>query len=255
MAEYQESNKSSLSDIEEQEKYLIHRQKVISRILLSLSKRPDIITAYFDGGSKYILTAVLAVLSDREMLVLDVGPNDALNKQLLQTGRATCVTRHDHIAIRFAVEGLERARYQGQAAFVAPLPKSLFRLQRREFFRVSIPVMKPVSCICTHPTLGALAFEVFDISAGGVGLVNTNEYYTPEVMEQLESCALNLPDQEPLILDLEVRNSYQSPKSDGTVVQRVGCIFRDLDMRQNTLLQRYITRVQLEQKALSKELD
>lgn len=255
MAEYQESQKSSLSDIEDQERYLIHRKEEISRTLLSLSKRPDIITAYFDSGSKYILTAVLTVLSDREMVVLDIGPNDVLNKQLLQAGRATCVTKHDRIPIRFSIKDLEKARYQGQAAFVAPIPNSLFRLQRREFFRVSIPIMKPVICTCHHEILGELTLNVSDISAGGLCLINTNSDFSPELLEHLEGCILTLPDQQPLTLDLEVRNSYTLEQNDRSEVHHIGCAFLDLDMRMNTQLQRYINIVQIEQKAMAKELD
>lgn len=249
MAEYDETKKTSLSEIEEQEKYLVHNKGEISRVLLSLSKKPDIITAYFKGGSHYVLTAVLTVLPDRDLVVMDVGPDPLQNRLLLEEGRMTCVTAHDRIKIRFSLDNVQSARFQGQSALAAAIPQSLFRLQRREFYRVHVPMMKPARCLYYHPELGELDFEVVDISAGGLGLLNRHPGFEAEQYAMLGECTLVLPEFGELEVDMQIRNSFPIEQRDGSTVTRIGCAFEEMNMRQNTIIQRYIHRVQIDEKA------
>jgi len=250
MADYDNEQKTELFSVEDHEKYLIYSRTEISRVLNELSKRPDIITAYFNGGKEYLLTAVLAVLPDRELVVLDYGPDERTNRRVLDAERLICVTKHNNIDIRFNCTTPQRAKFQEKQAFAAPIPESLFRLQRREFFRVSTPITSPVVLQIPQEEGTLLELNVADLSCGGLGLLDPDGMLPAEPLTELKGCVLFLPD-ETLTLDLQIRNRIRHTLRDGRQVTRIGCAFVNLPLNQNAVIQRYIHRLQVEQKGLS----
>ncbi|PKM46221.1 MAG: hypothetical protein CVV05_04410 [Gammaproteobacteria bacterium HGW-Gammaproteobacteria-1] len=253
MADEAEEKKTELFDGSDDDRFLLTSRTAISNVLLDLSKRPDILTAYFNHGKEYILTAVLAVMPERNLVVLDYGADEKLNQRLLDYGRAVCVTKHDNISIKFGCNILQRAKFQDRQALAASLPETLFRQQRREFFRVSMPLVNTVKCLIPRLDQDELALNVVDISCGGVGLIDPKNRFAPEVGTVLEGCRIDLPDSGPLVFDLVVRNSFMQAQNDGSQVRRLGCSFSGLSLDKNAVIQRYIHRVQIEQKAKSKD--
>lgn len=253
MPDYESAERTPINNIEEQERYLIHSRLEIQRVLNELRKRPDIITAYFNQGKEYLLTAVLDVLPDRDLVVLDYGPDEKQNQRALDGGRLVCVTKHDNIDIKFTCDDLKRARYQGGQVFAAPLPASLYRLQRREYFRVSMPSVNPV--LCEIPREGEeepLALPLVDLSVGGVGLLDREQRLDTETRAPLPGCRIELPGFGALHCDLEVRNIVPLPGRDGRgKARRIGCAFGSLSMDQHVMVQRYIHKVQVEQNAVT----
>ncbi len=250
MADQAEEKKTELFDGGDDERFMLTSPTAISNVLLDLSKRPDILTAYFNHGKEYILTAVLAVMPERNLLVLDYGADDKLNQRLLDYGRAVCVTKHDNISIKFGCNILQRAKFQERQALAATLPETLFRQQRREFFRVSLPLVNVVKCHVPQAEQDDLVLNVVDISCGGVGLLDPRRQFNPELGTLLQGCRIELPDTGTLQLDLVVRNSFLQAQNDGSQIRRIGCAFAGLGVDKNSIIQRYIHRVQIEQKAL-----
>jgi c-di-GMP-binding flagellar brake protein YcgR len=250
MADEAENKKTELFDGGDDERFLLTSKAAIANVLVDLGKRPDILTAYFNQGHEYILTAVLAVMPERNLLVLDYGADEKLNQRLLEYGRAVCVTKHDNINIKFGCNILQRAKYQDRQALAASLPESLFRQQRREFFRVALPIVNAVKCYVPQPDGSEMVLHVADISCGGAGLVDPQRRFNPEVGTLLAGCRVVLPETGTLVLDLVVRNSFLQAQNDGNQVRRIGCAFAGLPLDKNAVIQRYIHRVQIEQKAL-----
>lgn len=253
MVDQSNNNKTELSEIEEQEKYLLYSRTAIINVLSELSKRPDIITAYFNGGREYLLTAVLTVLPERDLVVLDYGTDEKRNLRMLAADRIVCVTKHDNISIKFSCEELQRAKFQERQAFAARLPETLFRLQRREFFRVSTPVFNPLKCLIPDEEHAAMEWNIVDISVGGVGLADPSCRFVPELGTLLRDCQIDLGEFGILICDMVVRNSFLQSQNDGSKLRRLGCAFVNLPLDKNATLQRYIHRIQIEQKAIKRE--
>ena len=251
MSQPDDNKRTPLDTVEEQERYLIHSRTERVRVLGDLAKKPDILTAYFNHGREYLLTAIIGVLPDRDLVVLDYGANEKVNERALDNGRLVCVTKHKNISIKFTCEGLKRARYQGDTVFAAPIPESVFRLQRREFFRVSVPIASPLFCRIPRYDAEPLELPVVYISCRGTGPLAPASGAAPEIRELLPGCLIELPEFGSLAVDLEVRNVRPHRLRDGEVAQRIGCSFVGLTMDRNALIQRYIHKVQVEQKALS----
>lgn len=251
MADQAEEKKTELFDGGDDERFLLTSQTAIANVLTDLSKRPDILTAYFNHGKEYILTAVLKVMPERNLLVLDYGADEKLNQRLLEYGRAVCVTKHDNISIKFGCNILQRAKFQERQALAASLPETLYRQQRREFFRVPLPTVNTIKCHVPQPEQEPLALNMTDISCGGIGLIDPQRRFNPEVGTMLQGCRVDLPETGTLVFDLVVRNSFLQPQNDGSQVRRIGCAFVGLPLDKNAIIQRYIHRVQIEQKARS----
>ncbi len=249
MPDYSSAGKTELSDFENQEQFLLHAKGEIVHVLNDLAKKPDIMTGYFDNGRQYILTVVLKVLADRNLLVLDCGPDDQANEALIRAGRLLCITKHNRIHIKFALSGIKRARYQGQPVFAAPLPETVFRLQRREYFRVKTPLLTPVTCEVPWAGNARAELPVLDIGHGGLALLDRERAYSGELFVVLEDCGLYLPDFGELRLDLEVRNIVPQQHKGGKGTQRLGCAFRQLPMNKSAAIQRYIHQLQIAQKS------
>lgn len=253
MAEQAEDKKTELFDGGDDERFLLTSKAAISNVLVDLSKRPDILTAYFNHGKEYILTAVLAVMPERNLLVLDYGADEKLNQRLLEYGRAVCVTKHDNINIKFGCDILQRAKFQDRQALAAALPESLFRQQRREFFRVALPQINAVKCHIPLSDQNEVALSMTDISCGGIGLVDTTRQFNPELGTVLQGCRAELPDTGTLVFDLVVRNNFLLTQNDGSQARRIGCAFHGLPLDKNAIIQRFIHRMQIEQKAKSRD--
>lgn len=241
MAEYSESARTPLFDVDA--RYRINNRGQVIRVLRNLAKRPDIITAWFDEGRAYLLTAVLDILPERGLVVLDYGANDAVNRKVLDAEHLVCVTRHDNIDVRFSVTDIQRARFRGGFAFAGPIPAHVYRLQRREYFRVRTPVANPVRCTLRGPS-GDLRLPLADIGGGGLCLLDESGAFPYQPGERIERCTLALPDIGVVFVDIEVRH-LRASEVNGRTITRIGCRFLDLTMDKAALVQRYVNALQV----------
>lgn len=241
-----------LDETDAYSQYLLHSPTEIAFVLRSAMQKGCMMTVYFDMGQSFFLTSLISV--GPKGLLLDYGSDEEINRRALKTKRLICTTSVDKVKVQFALDEVILAEQDGKPVFFSPLPETLLRLQRREYFRVSTPIANPVKCsIVTMGEDGAprkLEAPLLDISAGGLGLMATLEESTlfPRG-SQFRNCNLSLPDDGPLKVNLEVRNVFEVTTRSGSRYARVGCEFSDLPGLHLTVIQRYITRLERERKA------
>ncbi|MCP1673136.1 c-di-GMP-binding flagellar brake protein YcgR [Natronocella acetinitrilica] len=234
----------------DQERFLLRKPTEIAAVLLQLARRPEIITGYFDSGRRHLMTAVLGVDAESQSLILDMGPDAAINQAALRANRIVCVAKHQSVSVKFACGPLEVIDREDGPAFRTPLPDSLYRLQRREYFRVPTPVTNPVICRVPDPAdLGALhEFRAVDLSIGGVGLVDLDMTLKLAARDRMDDAILLLPGAEEMRLELEVRNISRHMQRDGRIGRRLGMAFVRLANRHANIIQRYLHQLQLIQR-------
>jgi c-di-GMP-binding flagellar brake protein YcgR len=247
MADYDPTQKTELFEPKNAEQYLLWSRPEIMRVLRDLAKKPEIITAWFDGGGRYFLTAVLGVLPEQGLVVFDCASDERTNELALNAERLVCVTRQDHITVRFSVSGLQKARFQGRSALAAPLPESVYRPQRREYFRVVTPTVNPLR-VHIPQEQGEWLLPVVDLSCGGVGIYDPRNEFPAEPGHAFRDCRLDLPGFGQIGFNLQVRNIIQVRQLEGVAIKRIGCQFEGLAIDANALLQRYLHKLQLEAK-------
>ena len=245
-------HKPGSSENHDLEQFRLRSPGEIVRVLRDLAGSTELVTAYFDDGREFILSSVLHVDPEHDQVVLDYGPDDALNRRLLNRQRAVFVTRHNKVRVQFGCDRIHLATYQGGPAFVTPLPESLVRVQRREFYRLTTPLGQRLNISFTGSDGNTVWAHIVDISIGGVGIIEPPEGWVPacEPGTVVSGCRIELPEEGVIHADVEIRNRYEAGQTAGRPLYRIGCRLMRLDSRDSAAIQRYIHRVELERRRI-----
>lgn len=230
---------------EKDEQYCITMPREIEYILQNMAKNSSPIALYFSEENDYVLTRMLAV--DATGMWMEHQPNSVENKPLLESRKLIFVSSHQQIKVQFVSGQTQATTYQGQPALFLPLPHSLYRLQRREYYRLITPVNDPLLCVIPgDPSVLHDPHEVtiMDISGGGVGLTCTEQDIELIPGRTYEHCHIDLRDVGDFEATIEVRNLAVLSTPSGVTVRRAGCEFKNLDGASTILLQRYVTTMQ-----------
>lgn len=243
--------KFELMDADDLGRYQLHSPTEIQFLLRAIAKSGDLITAYFNSGNDFLLTALLEV--DDHGMVLDYGASAAMNRKALAASRLILITTHDRVKIQFAIPELKQITHNGRPAFAAPLPAKLLRLQRRDYFRLTAPVAQPLKCTLTliaeDGERRRIEAQVLDISGGGIAVMSPPSGFEFAVDQEFESCELELPDLGAIRAGLCVRNVFEVTLRNGARVRRSGCQFLNLAPTMLNRIERYIMRIERERKA------
>lgn len=192
-------------------------------------------------------TTIIGV--DETHLFLDVCRDETMNQKAVNHP-AVCQGKLDGVLTQFAVETLSLTLFQGSRAFRAPRPNAILRLQRREYFRVRIPLSHHVVCKVNTAPPGApphlVPFRVLDVSNGGLAILIPPASIKVTPGQVFPDSILVVPTTEPIAVTLEVRNVYHVTNRLGQYVERAGCRFVNLPPAVEKALQRYIFTVQRE---------
>ena len=235
-----------VDEIGDDDRFRIHSRMEIASMLRAIGDAREIVTAQFGGANDFVVTAVLGVDLDAGLVILDYGADEAAMQRLLRSDRLRFGTQLDHVRVTFQAGAPRAVLYADGPAFVVALPPVLMRMQRRDAYRLKIPMGRPVWCsIPVDGTpAGAVRVRVRDICVGGVGLVEYGKELPAAIGMVWPGCRIELAGLGTLTADLEVMYA-----TDGDV-RRCGCRFRALPLPMANLIQRYITRVEREQYAV-----
>lgn len=243
-----------LEQTDDYRQFLLHAKPEIVSVLRTLVQKGAMITAYFDQGKSFLLTALLSVNLEKDEIILDVSNDKEMNSRALHADKFIFTTAIDKVKVQFSLSRLSANHYEGRPAFRGALPDSLLRLQRREYFRLSTPTAHPVKCVISmmHADGSPLmaTTQLLDISGGGAGLlVPPDQAGLYEKGAILDNCKIMLPEEGLLVTTLSVRDVFDVTTKGGHRYFRAGCEFIKLPGAHLTMIQRYITRVERERKA------
>ncbi len=228
-------------------RYTVRSRTEILFLLRAIQQRKLLVNLDLPGSRQIVVTSVIGVNPSRNTLILDVARGDALNNELLSGKGAEFITQLDGVSISFATGPVSLCDYEKLPALRIALPDSLIRLQRREHFRVPLPIANPVKCIV--PSMSAdepepISTNTVDIGCGGVAIAETGGRLGTETGRILKGCRLLLPETDVIITTLEVRNSAQIRLQNGAFQTRLGCKFIDLPNDMAAMLQRFVMNIE-----------
>jgi c-di-GMP-binding flagellar brake protein YcgR len=231
--------------------YLLSARSEILFVLRALLPANTRITVYFNDGRDFLLTTLVAI--EEDAIILDCGGDAAMNTKAGEAAKLFCATQLDNVKIQFVVHGLTAVSYEGRPAFRAAIPDTVLRLQRREFFRLTVPITRPLRCILPYEKADGsrvqLEVKVVDISGGGMAIMSPPEGIGFEADAEFPNCRIELPEVGIVVATLKVCNVFEITLRNGSVVKRAGCQFKSLPGPMLTLVQRYIIKVERERKA------
>jgi flagellar brake protein len=229
----------------EDDQYRISAPREIAFILQNLVKDATRIALYASDTDDFILTTLLK--ADATGLWLEQGRDPQANSRLLKSHKLIFVSSHAQIKLQFVSDKAAVSTCDGQPALLLPFPKSIHRLQRREYYRLTAPVEDPLRCVIPQTPSEKCEYHeatIMDISGGGVGLTCMEQDTVLVPGKRYPNCRISLPDIGELEGTIEVKNLIVLSTPEGSTLRRAGCEFKDLDGTATILLQRYVTAMQ-----------
>lgn len=238
---------------EDDEQYLTSHPITIAQILNELAKNKTTLNLSFNYGEEQGLTTVIGVSADKKSVYMDKSLDVGFNKKLMASEKVV-FSKTDGIKVRWVSHSITAVKLTDGEALKISLPKSLYRFQRREFFRSPAPTAKPVVCHIPYknPTSGDsehLEMALSDISLGGIGTI-VMDHLSPllELESVFEDCTMSFPKFGDLSVGLCVKHITESDMLNGAKKYRVGFQFVNITPQDERLVQNYV--LQLEREAL-----
>ncbi len=232
---------------DEENRYLIHSRTEIVFLLRSIMKHNTLITAYFNRGNEFVLTSLVGFDADKENLLLDLGPDQELNRKLVDSKHILLTTTNEQVKVKFSASQASLVSFEGHSAFRIPIPTKMVRMQRREYYRISSGIVNPLKARFTLPINGVATMAevtVLDISCGGVALIDQHHTIDLEPGNAYEDCRIVLPELDTIKTGLQVCNTYEVTLRNGLICKRSGCRFVGITESDRGSIQRYITRME-----------
>lgn len=236
--------------------YTLRGRTEILALLNTIAEHTLLTTVSFVSGSdvapEFFVSSILEVDEHDNHLIIDSAQNPAINLAATRAQSVKLETLLDKIRISFTLEALQFSLYEGRHTLRAKIPDRIVRLQRREHFRVPVPVMHPVECtIILDKPDGAVALTLkpTDLSFGGMGLFDDQVRLDNTVGHQYQNCRINLPGVGVIFADLKVTNAQAVTLPGGQIKNRIGLGFLKLSNATGNLLQRYILSLERDRNA------
>lgn len=230
---------------EEQDELSIFSQIDIIAALKSMADNSSRAALYYGDARFFILTTVMGV--NNSGLWLDQSSNEKDNRRIIESDDLIFVGSHLQVKVQFPVGQASSVMYQSYPAFHLPLPDCIYRLQRRDSFRITPPLSEPLRCVipASEAHKGPVReVTLADISAGGIKFTCAKGDIDLAEGKIYENCQINLPHVGTINATVVVRSLVESQGKPGQIIQRAGCQFRNLGGASNNLLQRYVNDMQ-----------
>ncbi len=244
-----ELNQTPINDsVDDYGQYHVDKHFEMCSILKSLIVKPDVITAYYDATmNNFILTSVISVDVIKRNFILDCGSDEKRNSLVVNNDRLTCKTKCNNVRVEFSIREIKLIKVNGEEAFLCDLPKNILYLQRRDFYRMAIPLGDKLVCKINSGNNTRRSLTLADISSGGIGLNDTNLSTSHELFERANHCEIDLGEIGNIAFDIELR-SKKVIKINNKEVLRLGYKFIDLQTPDNAKIQRYIHSIDMRKK-------
>ncbi len=234
------------------ENFRIHSAVDILFILRGIMQANSLITLYPDYTSDFILTSIIAIDADEGKMIIDYGTNAQSCQKALHSKELVFVTTQNRVKIEFVCDQIKKAQYKGRDVIAVNIPESLLRIQRRNHFRISTPIVKPLKCIIPIPgndTTITAEVVLLDISCGGIAVIDQHPLINLDPGMIYNDCKIILPDIGTIAVNIQVKNTYEITLRNGQNCMRAGCQFIELAASMEAMIQRYIIKQEQMRKA------
>lgn len=240
-----------LSDDDIEDRYFLRGRMEILNVLNEVIYRRESVTVNFNAGKDFFLTRLLEARHDA--LIFDLSGDVKANQRLPESPSCIFVVRLNGIHIQFSGSRACRFSWGGSDAFWVPLPERIVRRQRRESYRILLPVVNPVLVKIFSSEGGMLGdCPLHDLSVGGIG-ITVDERLHIELGQTIARLNFILSKQRPINCSAEVRHVTHLISRQNGARDRVGLRFLELAPAMAVAIQRYITRVEHERRGLIPE--
>jgi len=196
-------------------------------------------------------TTVWSIDSARGVLALSADAGDPRISELVDAEEVVAVGYLHSVKLQFDLQGLTLVHGHAASVLKTPLPRDLYRFQRRSCFRVRPLGNAAASARLRHPAIPdmQLLVRVVDVSLGGVALFMPDNMPAVHPGLLLNTVLLDLDNDTRITVNLRVHHvSELNQQSHGL---RLGCEMVNLGGEGTRALQRYIDGTQKRRRMLA----
>lgn len=246
------SQLAQLSEAEIEERFHIVSASAIQFMLAGFVRERESFSVQFGANRETFQTTLLAVQADKDRLVFDCSGSPETNRRFLDSDHIVFMARPGGIQVHFSAAAAIDVNFEGAKAFAIKLPKTIARLQRREYFRIETPRIRPLELFARLPGDALFKCPLHDISVSGIGLSASSVPDGLAVGDVLQNCRLVLPeDPHDLLFSVTVRNIIELEARASVPQFRIGLQFNNLPTGDANRIQRYISRLEHERRELA----
>lgn len=205
-------------------------ERAETEVLQALVAQRETVVAHLDGGAQMFFSRLRLVDPDRQYIVVELSADAAANAALLALRHVLFVADVDEGRIEFAASDPEPIEQGGVAAIRLRFPQIITSHRRRAFERASVPPEAPLRCVAFAEGVDYFEASIFDISLGGIGILQAGPNIPLEAGMVLKGCRIECPGRDPIFVELEVRHAGPAALADGSPAQRAGCRFLNLPL-------------------------
>lgn len=241
--------------VEDVSPYQVHSRREIVGLLRAIFQENQLVSMQTDGGAEAVVTSILQIDEESDMVVIDRAPSNTSNQRILASDNISFETVLHNIRIMFFTDQVHECLYENLPALYIKIPQSVIRLQRRENYRVPMTVSSPVRCTIVIPPDDAgqggttVVVTLKDISGGGISVLDEKKLLDATIGRIYKDCRLDLPGGNTVTATLQIRNSHDITLPTGRSIRKLGCMFVDLPKGMAAAVQRYITKLERERNA------
>lgn len=237
---------------EDLSEYKIKAPKQILAHLNTLISKKCLVTVSFGDGHSF-LSVIIDIDEKNQLLTIDCGPKEYLNKELLSLGIIDLKSEVDGVKVLFKGHRIKKAGKMSQPALSIKIPESIYWVQRRRSYRARSPLSKSSYCSITFKNSDGeneetLDFQLFDLSATGFCILSETlelaEKLTP--LSEFYDCKLVLDNMGSYDISFKVQSKFSVNPKNPLKTHRIGCLFLDLAPAAESSFLRYIQMVQRE---------
>lgn len=194
-------------------------------VLEALAAEGEPIVAQVGSDGLMFRSRLRLVDPDRQYIVVEPSADAAGNAALLAQPRVIFVAEVDAWRIEFAAAAPQQTVHGGTAAIQLRFPESISSRRRRMHDRAPVPIQSPVRCVIYAEGIATFEGSIFDISQGGVGMMQYDPNFALEPGMVIKNCCIERPGKDTVTVDLEVRFTELVTLANGRRAQRAGCRF------------------------------
>lgn len=234
--------RSYLDHESHEDRYLLNSESEIRALLNYLQKKRSHITGHLNNSNDIFSTSILAV--EKNHITMSGISEESLSKRIVDCSKLLFSTFHAGVPVRFISSLIAKQAFDGEVALTIPFPTEVLWRQRREFFRAPVPLSTPALCEMDLNTGEISRNPLADISVGGLGLMVSTPSTPLNRGMLINECQIELPGFGSLKSDIQVCNESLLELRSGHAVKRYGCRFINLQQRDQSLLQRYVIKLE-----------
>lgn len=227
------------------EDYRITNSMEIGSVLRQLMNRKDFLAVECSGRPHRIVTRILEVDQNAGFFTYDCSADQTYNQFLLDSEQSFFSATQNGVRIQFVNGRAQQHAFEGAFAFRSRIPESLYRMQRREFFRVETPIMEPYLCTVQLPDKRQIVLDIYDLSLNGVGLRSKDATLGGlSIGTSLAKAVLDCNKLGTMEADLKIAYLY-NVRGHSDSILHFGCRFVNFAKSKEPVLQRMINFLEL----------